>query len=245
MLRRLRRAVALAIVLLICIFRYWHARLRGPMTQERRALWLQQATRDVLASLGITYSVEGEPPGRGLVVANHLSYLDILIISAAMPCFFVAKSEVDRWPFFGKAARSGGTLFLDRESLASANDVAHKMRERLELPVPVLQFPEGTSTDGTQVLRFHSRLIDPATEMGAPVTAAAIRYVIEDAPERALCWYGDEAFLTHLWKVLGVRHFSAVLKFGRPRNYSDRRAAAERTHEEVTAMREGTTPVGF
>jgi lyso-ornithine lipid O-acyltransferase len=243
-LRRLRRAVALAVALMICILRYWLARLRGPMTLERRALWLQQATRGVLASLGITYTVEGEPPVCGLVVANHLSYLDILMISAAMPCFFVAKAEVERWPFFGKAARSGGTLFLDRGSLASANDVALRMRARLELPIPVLLFPEGTSSDGTEVLRFHSRLIHPATEMGAPITAAAIRYVAEGAQERELCWYGDENFVTHLWKVLGAQQFLAVLKFGRPRIYSDRRAAAKRTHDEVTAMREAVVLVG-
>ena len=112
-----------------------------------------------------------------------------------MPCFFVAKMEVDGWPYFGKAARTGGTIFLDRSSLASAMSVADQISERLNLPVPVLLFPEGTSTDGSQVLRFHSRLIDPATSAGAPITAAAIRYVVDgDMEERELCWYGDESF---------------------------------------------------
>ena len=63
-----------------------------------------------------------------------------------MPCFFVAKMEVDRWPIFGKAARSGGTIFLDRSSLASAMSAADQITERLKLPIPVLLFPEGTST---------------------------------------------------------------------------------------------------
>ena len=93
-----------------------------------------------------------------LVVANHLSYLDIVILSAAMPCFFVAKAEIDKWPYFGKAARVGGTMFIDRSSLASAERVAAMIGERLKLPVPVLFFPEGTSTDGT-MLRFHSQAI--------------------------------------------------------------------------------------
>ena len=105
-LRRIRRAVALAFMLALCILRYWLARLRGPMTLERRALWLQACARSILSSLGITYEVEGQPPTCGLVVSNHLSYLDIIIISAAMPCFFVAKVEIDGWPFFGKAART-------------------------------------------------------------------------------------------------------------------------------------------
>jgi len=157
--RSVRRAVALAFALAICILRYWLRRVRGPMTLEDRAAWLQEAAIRVLKSLDITWSVEGQPPACGLVVSNHLSYLDIPIISATMPCFFVAKMEVDRWPVFGKAARSGGTIFLDRSSQASATRVAEQITERLKLPIPVLLFPEGTSTDGAQVLRFHSRLI--------------------------------------------------------------------------------------
>jgi len=209
------------------------------MTLERRALWLQGSARAVLKVLDIRTEVEGEPPLCGLVVSNHLSYLDIIIISAVMPCFFVSKIEVGGWPFFGRAARSGGTIFLDRSSRSSATAVAEEMTRRLRLPVPVLLFPEGTSTDGTQVLRFHSRLIDPATAIGAPITAAAIRYVIEGGvEERELCWYGDQGFTSHLWKVLGVTGFGARLHFGQPKIYSDRRVAAEQTHAEITAWRE-------
>jgi 1-acyl-sn-glycerol-3-phosphate acyltransferase len=241
-LRAIWRAVALVFALAMCVVRYWLDRLRGPMTLERRALWLQGTARAILRVLDIRSQVEGQPPVCGLVISNHLSYLDIIIISATMPCFFVAKMEIDGWPFFGKAARSGGTIFLDRSSLASAMTVAEQMTERLKLPVPVLLFPEGTSTDGAQVLRFHSRLIDPATSTGAPITAAAIRYVIEgNVEERELCWYGDEEFITHLWKVLGVTGFSAQLRFGEPRIYSDRRMAADQAHAEITAWREAGT----
>jgi 1-acyl-sn-glycerol-3-phosphate acyltransferase len=199
----------------------------------------------ILKSLGIGYEVEGQQPTYGLVVSNHLSYLDVIIISAAMPCFFVAKAEVNGWPFFGKAVRAGGTIFLDRSSMASATSVAEQISERLSMPfpVPVLLFPEGTSADGTQVLRFHPRLFDPATTAGAPVTAAGIRYVIVGGvEERELCWYGDEEFLTHLWKVLGIAGFSARLHFSEPKIYPDRRVAAYQTHEEVTAWRQATAP---
>ena len=210
------------------------------MTLERRALWLQESARAILQVLGIRSQIEGQVPVRGLVVSNHLSYLDIIIISAAMPCFFVAKMEVGNWPYFGKAARMGGTIFVDRSSLESANAVAEQITERLKLPIPVLLFPEGTSTDGTQVLRFHSRLIDPATAAATPITAAAIRYVINGGvEERELCWYGDAGFVAHLWKVLGVKGFSAQLHFGESMIYSDRRVAANQTHAEITAWREG------
>ncbi|MGA3263461.1 MAG: 1-acyl-sn-glycerol-3-phosphate acyltransferase [Terracidiphilus sp.] len=240
-LRRFRRAVALAFILILVILRFWLLHLRGPLTLERRALWIQQSARMILTSLGIHYRVEGRPPNRGLVVSNHLSYIDILVLSAAMPCFFVAKIEIGGWPFFGKAARCGGTIFVDRSSLASAMSVAEQMIERLKLtiPVPVLLFPEGTSTDGSAILRFHSRLIDPATSIGAPITTACVRYVVKDGtPERELCWYGDETFANHLWKVLGVGGFSAEVQFGQPRVYTDRRVAADQTHAEITAMRE-------
>lgn len=240
-LRRIRRAVALGFELLLCIVRYWLLALGSPVTLERRARWLQISARRVLACIDVGYTMEGQPPTHGLVVSNHLSYLDILVLSAEMPCFFVAKAEVGRWPFFGRAARSGGTIFLDRASMASAQAVARQMSERLKLPipVPVLLFPEGTSTDGSHVLRFHSRLIEPATALGVPITAAAVRYVVHDGtPERELCWYGDATFTGHLWKVLGVGGFEAAVRFGAPRIYPDRREAAAETHAEVVKYRE-------
>lgn len=243
MLRRCRRAVALAIALSACIIRYWLVRLRGPLTAKRRALWLQSACRRVLASVGVRFTVEGRPPTRGLVVSNHLSYLDIAILAAIMPCSFVSKREVTRWPFFGKAARAGGTIFLDRSSVASANTAAREISERLTHAIPVLLFPEGTSTDGTQVLRFHARLIHPAIELGAPITATAIRYIPgNNIEERELCWFGDAGFLPHLWKVLGVSEFSAHVHFGETRTYANRRIAAEETRAEIIAMRNAGVP---
>lgn len=220
--------------------RYWLRRVRGPLTLVDRALWIQSTSRMVLRSLGIESEVVGEPPRSGVVVSNHLSYLDIVILSSAMPCFFVAKAEIDRWPFFGKAARTGGTLFIDRSSLRSAEKVAAMIAERLPLPVPVLFFPEGTSTDGSSVLRFHSRLFEPAIRAGATITTATLRYVLVDgAEERDLCWFGDDPFLPHLWKALGTKGFTAEVRFGEPQVYPHRRVAADETHAEITAVRNG------
>jgi lyso-ornithine lipid O-acyltransferase len=236
-LRKFRRAVALGLVLAGCIVDFWFLRLRGRFSLDRRALWLQSSCRKMLACLEIESLVIGDPPAQGLVVSNHLSYLDIVVIAAAMPCFFVAKSEIAGWPVFGQAARAGGTIFLVRTSRASAGDVAREIERRLALPVAVLLFPEGTSTDGSRVLRFHSRLIDPAVVAAAPVTAAALRYSADGAEERELCWYGDAGFLPHLWKTLGRDGLRAEVRFGRPRVFGDRRTAARNTHDEVEAMR--------
>jgi 1-acyl-sn-glycerol-3-phosphate acyltransferase len=231
--------VALGIALGGSVLRYWFLRVRGPLTLEMRAVWLQSMAHACLDALGIHCRVYGEAPAHGLIVANHLSYLDVPILSSVTPCFFVSKSEIDRWPFFGKAARTGGTIFIDRSSRASAANVARQIAERLSLPVPVLFFPEATSTDGSQVLRFHPTLFEPAAAAGVPVTAAAIRYVLEDGrPERDLCWFGDDPFLPHIWKALGAVGFFAEVRFGEPHVYADRRAAAFATHAEITAMRD-------
>ena len=237
-LQLIRRAVALGLALITTILRFWMLRLSGPRTLERRARWLQESCLRVLRSMEIECDVEGRIPAHGLVVANHLSYLDIVVLSAVMPCFFVAKAEIWRWPFFGKAARVGGTLFLDRASVASAEKVSERIRERLKLPVPVLLFPEGTSTDGT-MRRFHGRLFEPAIRAEAPVTAVAIRYVTSDGtPERELCWFGDASFGPHLLRTLGKPEFRAELHFGEPRVYAHRRIAARETFTEIAAMRE-------
>ncbi len=238
MLRRAWRAGALAWALTLCMIRLGLVRLRGPLTPLRRALWLQSASRGVLSSLGIRCSVLGTPPLHGLVVSNHLSYLDILIYSAVMPCAFVSKIEINRWPYFGVAARAGGTLFIDRSSRASVAAVGAEMANRLKLPIPVLLFPEGTSTDGSQILPFHTSLFQPAVAAGAPVTPAAVRYVISGGvSERELCWFGDAPFLPHLWKALGTPGFFSEVVFGTAALYPDRKTAATATHAHVSAMR--------
>jgi 1-acyl-sn-glycerol-3-phosphate acyltransferase len=234
--------VALGLILVWVLFRFALLRLRGPLSLEQRALWVQASCRSILNVLGVRFSVQGQPPTHGLVVCNHLSYLDILILSAAMPCFFVAKMEIGAWPYFGRAARLGGTIFLDRSSLTSAMSVAEQISARFSLPIPVLLFPEGTSSDGSQLLRFHSRLIEPATSARVPVTAAAIRYGMDDGTlERELCWFGDQLFVNHLWKMLGLAGFYAEAYFGQPRLYTDRREAADATHDEITKMRAQST----
>jgi 1-acyl-sn-glycerol-3-phosphate acyltransferase len=217
------------------------ARLRGPLTLQRRALWIQRSSRRILSRLGIAYTVYGEPPAAGLVVSNHLSYLDILILGAAVPCSFVAKAEIAHWPFFGMATRNGGTIYIDRSSRASAAQVAATIAERLALPLPILFFPEGTSSDGSSLLRFHSGLFEPAIRARAMVTSASVRYVLQcGTPERELCWFGDAPFLPHLWKALGVSGFTAEVRFGTPHLYPDRRTAAEQTYAEILAMRMGS-----
>lgn len=222
-------------------FTWLSARIRRrPVTQQQRAEWMHFCGLIVLKAIGIQYRVEGEiPAGAVLIAANHLSYLDIVIFSAAVPSLFVAKDEIASWPAFGTLSRLGGTIYVDRESRLSAWDAAETMALRLAENVPVLFFPEGTSTDGSEVLRFHSTLFEAAVESGLPVVPAAVFYepVGGAAQERDLCWFGDDLFLSHLKQVLELDGFLAVVRFGDAEVFPDRRAAAWRSHDAVARLR--------
>ncbi len=162
-----------------------------------------------------------------------------MLFGAAMPCFMVSKIQISSWPVLRNPRPRRGTLFVDRASRASAEATTVAIAERLKGPSPVLFFPEGTSTDGTSLLRFHSRFYTPAMDNAIPITAAAVHYTPRDgSPESNVCWYGDEAFLPHLWRTLGGPDFSAEIRFGEPRIYVSRRAAADATYAEIHSMRE-------
>jgi 1-acyl-sn-glycerol-3-phosphate acyltransferase len=180
----------------------------------------------------------GHLPEQGLVVSNHLSYLDILFYAALMPCIFVAKSDVRSWPVFGLLARCGGTIFVKRERTSGVGDTTRQMTEALAASIPILLFPEGTSTDGSEVLRFHPSLLEPAMRSNARITVAAIGYRIADAEERDLCYYGDDTFGPHLVRSLGMRDIRGEIRFQHESpTWTDRKSAARELHREVTAMR--------
>lgn len=243
--RAARRGIVLIFSLGFCALYFGWMRLRAALcgqklTELDRARWMRFSGRIVLPAMGIRYRVEGViPKGPVLIVANHLSYLDIVIASAAVPCAFVAKKEIAGWPGFGILGRIGGTIFLDRASRASAWETADRMAMRLVDGVPVLLFPEGTSTDGSEVTRFHSTLFAPAIEGRLPVIPTAIFYEphSDGLTERDVCWFGDDSFLPHLLQVLGLQDFTAVVRFGAPEVYPDRQTAAWRSHDAVAAMR--------
>lgn len=246
--RAIRRLIALGLVLLLCIPRLWLYRLRGPLTLHRRAMWGHATGKQLMAAMGIRFNVSGQLPQSGLLVSNHLSYLDILVYGSILPCFFVSKAEVSRWPFFGWMSRAGGTIYVERSGRANVDSVVKQMADRFDLPVMVLLFPEGTSTDGSQLLHFRSRLFTPAIETGAPITSAAISYVAEDGTqEREFCWFGDAEFLPHLLKTLVGPRFTAEVHFGESMVYVDRRQAALATYAVVAELRDvsGTVQSGI
>jgi 1-acyl-sn-glycerol-3-phosphate acyltransferase len=172
-----------------------------------------------------------------LIVSNHLTYLDILVYSAARPFLFVAKSEVRRWPFLGTMARLGGTIFVERGSSLQAAQASRQIEQSLREGIPVLLFPEGTSSDGSAVLPFRSPLFDPAIRAGAPITAAAIRYHADDAAEAQVTYWGDMVFVPHLFRTMCVKGLAAEIIFDFPSQFPDRKTAAREAWRQVQSLR--------
>jgi 1-acyl-sn-glycerol-3-phosphate acyltransferase len=217
-------------------------RHRSKLDLWRRAYWLHRSCGVILRRLGMQLGSRGTRPGQGLVCSNHLTYLDILVFAAAFPCVFVSKREVRRWPAFGILARCGGTIFVDRQSRTNAEEATRQIAMVLKEGVPVLLFPEGTSTDGSAVLRFHPTLLEPAVELTMEMTAAAIGYRARGVEERKVCWFGDAPFLPHLLRTLALPRIVAEVEFFPESDaYADRKIAALELRGRVEAMRKRMT----
>jgi 1-acyl-sn-glycerol-3-phosphate acyltransferase len=191
-------------------------------------------------------SASGSLPTSGLVVSNHLSYLDILFYASLMPCIFVSKSEVLSWPLFGVLARCGGTIFVERRRTHGVDEPAGRIAGALTLGVPVVLFPEGTSGDGKTVLPFRTALLQPAIVTRSRILPAAIAYSLADGVETDLCYYGEITFLPHLLDALGRDRVEAKVIFDdEARIYSDRKIAAKAMWQGVVSLRETTVTTGL
>src|SRR5688572_24857349 len=151
----------------------------GP-TQKVKARWLQRSSRKLSRIFNLDVQTIGTVPIRGLLVCNHLSYLDILLLGALAPVTFVSKHEVRSWPVFGWFARLAGTVFVHRERRGDVARSSAEIRGALDDGALVVLFPEGTSSDGKTVLPFKSALLEPASQQNESVYAACIRYALAD-----------------------------------------------------------------
>lgn len=208
-------------------------------TIEWRSWMTRVWARSLVGVLGMRVVVEGEPPsGAFLLVSNHLSYVDVLLLASRVRAFFVAKAEVREWPLIGPAIASMGTLFIDRRRGRDLLRVGEDIRATLARGQGVVLFPEGTSTPGAEVAAFRSSLLDPAARLGLPVRHAAIRYSTPpgEAPaHQAVSWWGDATLGPHLFDLLRLPGFEACLVFGEePICDSDRKALAAKLHAAVS-----------
>jgi lyso-ornithine lipid O-acyltransferase len=250
--RQLRRAARLPAFLAAALYGLWeHRKLRGDASRAECAQWLHQSCTRGLSAINVHVSSVGELPSHGLIVSNHLSYLDILVLSAAVPCVFVSKAEIGVWPIFGRYARWAASVFVQRHDRADAARANVSVADSLESGVPVVLFPEGTTTDGHTVLRFHSTMMQPAIDAGARVTPCCIRYELSDgAVEREVCWRGDAPLLAHVLNLLGKETVRTIIAFGKPMPaIGDRKELSRTLHHEVhrlqqhlRACRENSSP---
>jgi lyso-ornithine lipid O-acyltransferase len=201
---------------------------------KRRKTFPNRYHRFLCRLFGIRVTVVGEPvQSRGvLMVANHTSYFDILVFSAAARVSFIAKHEVAGWPLAGTLARLQETVFIERAKRAQTVAVRDVIRQRLVDGDALILFPEGTSDDGNCVLPFKSALLGAAeTEIGAdeqgrprhvPVQPVSITYVgLYGLPmgrdmRPLFAWYGDMDLVPHLWEALKEGPFEAVVEFHPP-----------------------------
>ena len=124
----------------------------------------------------IEIRVMGVFPARGAVISNHLSYLDIVVFAAIHPCVFVSKAEIERWPVVGWMTTMSGTVYVARGHGGSAMKARKGMQAAVDAGLPVVFFPEGTTSNGSHLLKFHSGLLAQVIDTGSPVTAAYVRY---------------------------------------------------------------------
>jgi 1-acyl-sn-glycerol-3-phosphate acyltransferase len=214
----------------------------GRLTHAQSQLLVREWSRRMLAIMGIELVVHGEVPSHGplLQVANHLSWLDILVMNAVHPSRFVSKADAQHWPLLGSLITGAGTLYIERESRRDAMRVVHRVAERLREGDVVSVFPEGTTTDGRALLPFHANLLQSAIAASAPALPMALRYLDRDSgqPHPGPVYIGDDTLVASVWRTLCSDTVQAVVSFGTPQRAGarDRRAWANDLRTEVQSL---------
>jgi 1-acyl-sn-glycerol-3-phosphate acyltransferase len=217
--RSLVRSVVFVGMLLAAGVDCW---VRRPKVGAEGAVWIHRWCRRIVRAMGFRCRVEGRIPQDGALVSNHLSYLDILLYSSVQPFVMVAKTEVRGWPLLGWITAQAGTVYVRRGGgPATYPAVNAAMAEAYRSGLPVLFFPEGTTTDGAGVLPFRRGLFHSVLNNGVPLRTAALRYTLEPhvVNGRAtvgedVCWWGEMGFVSHVFRLLGLRGLAVEMRFG-------------------------------
>lgn len=239
LLKYLRLIAAFAKALAILWFQFPRA------SREQKLAHIQAWSTHVLEAIGVRLNVTPSSAQIGanniqLWVANHVSWLDVLVIQALQPCVFVAKSEVRHWPLVGHMAQACGVVFVDRSSSSSARKMVDDVASALHHGYCVAGFPEGTSSEGHDVSLFHANLFEAAIDRGVEVVPLALRYT--DARTGLLCmqaaFVGDLGFMQSLHQVIRTSHLTVGVKIGStlsPQGHS-RRTLAHLSHRSVSSQ---------
>lgn len=213
------------------------------LSEEQRQLRTQVWSLAMLRCIGIELIVKGNPALNGplLLVANHMSWLDITALHAARFCRFVSKADIKKWPFIGMLASGIGTLFIERESRRDAMRVVQHMTRSLQAGDVLGVFPEGTTSDGASLLPFHANLLQAAIAANAPVQPVALQFIDIKTGQRsaAPCYVGDDTLVGSVWRALTTPNIAVVIHFGEPQlaDGRDRRTWARALQQTVTDLR--------
>jgi 1-acyl-sn-glycerol-3-phosphate acyltransferase len=213
------------------------------LSPEQRQLRTQVWSLAMLRRLRIQLIVKGNPDLKGplLMVANHMSWLDITALHAARFCRFVSKADIKKWPFIGLLASGIGTLFIERESRRDAMRVVHHMTQSLRSGDVLGVFPEGTTSDGASILAFHANLVQAAIAANAPIQPVALQFIDTTTGQRstAPCYVGDDTLAESVWRALTTPNIAVVINFGEPQfaEGRDRRAWALALQQAVSELR--------
>ena len=223
---------------------WWTIRTRFPrLTQSQREAEVQRWARNFLRVWRIDLQVRGTPPAQGplLLVANHISWLDILVLHAAGFCRFVSKADIKDWPVIGMMATHAGTLYIARDSRRDALRVVHHMRDALLRGEVVAVFPEGTTSDGLTLLPFHANLIQAAISAESPVLPVALEFIDSRSGQMSTApmYIGDQTLIESVWRTLTTPGLRAVVSYGEPQSPAgrERREWAAELRESVAALR--------
>jgi 1-acyl-sn-glycerol-3-phosphate acyltransferase len=207
--------------------------------QHARAAWLHRWSSFACRVLGIRIRTHGSVPSSGLLVSNHLSYLDIVVLSSIRPCVFVAKHDVAKWPLFGWLAHAAGTIFVDRERRFSSPQVVNGIRDAIAGGSVVVLFPEGTSSGGSTVLPFKPALFESAVQLRCPIAAASIEYALDDGSVAdEVCYWRDMTLVPHLLNLFFKREIRANYSFSPAIiRGGNRKEIARELRDEIVSMR--------
>jgi 1-acyl-sn-glycerol-3-phosphate acyltransferase len=198
-------------------------------------------SKKLLSILSVSLHVDNVPsklPERCMLALNHISWVDIFVIDSRFPATFIAKSEVRRWPIVGWLCTLVGTLYIERGKRSAARHARQAIVLELERGALIAVCPEGTTTFGRSLERFHAALFQPAVDSGATVQPVALRYL--DASGRhtdAAGYVGETSLLESVWSIVSTRHIVAKLSFLSPipvRGHT-RRSLAEKAEAAIAA----------
>ena len=185
-------------------------------SHEQHSQHVADWSKRFLQLLGVAVKVNGEPLQKGplMVVINHVSWLDILVMLAAQPVCFVSKSEVRHWPIIGWLATNVGTLYIERTKARDALRVIHQIAESLKAGHLIGIFPEGTTSDGKSLLPFHANLMQAAIASGSPVQPVALRFLEANGSlSMSPTYINDDTLLSSVWRMLRANPVTAQLDF--------------------------------